>query len=68
MTGVVICDHVGAMIKADFDFSMNIYVSKIISAGIYNLERLTYEQYLVYPKYSAPIIDKSKFKAEVAVS
>lgn len=68
LTGVVICDHVGAMIKADFDFSMNIYVSKIISAGIYNLERLTNEQYLVYPKYSAPIIDKSKFKAEVAVS
>jgi len=68
LTGVLICDHVGAMIKADFDFSMNAYVSKIISPGIYNLERLTNEQYLVYPKYSAPIIDKSKFKAEVAAS
>lgn len=68
LTGVLICDHVGAMIKADFDFSMNAYVSKIISAGIYNLERLTNEQYLVYPKYSAPIIDESKFKVEVAAS
>lgn len=68
LTGVVICDHVGAMIKADFDFSMNAYVSKIISPGIYNLERLTNEQYLVYPKYSAPIIDESKFKAEAAAS
>jgi hypothetical protein len=68
LTGVVICDHVGAMIKADFDFSMNAYVSKIISAGIYNIERLTNEQYLVYPKYSAPIIDESKFKVEVAAS
>lgn len=68
LTGVLICDHIGAMIKADLDFSMNVYVSKIISPGIYNLERLTYEQYLVYPKYSAPIINESKFKAEVAAS
>ena len=33
-----------------------------------NIERLTNEQYLVYPKYSAPIIDENKFKVEVAAS
>ena len=29
---------------------------------------LTNEQYVVYPKYSAPILDESKFKTEVAAS
>jgi hypothetical protein len=51
------------MISADFNFSYNIYVSKLISDGLYNIERLTNEQYVVYPKYSAPIIDETKFKA-----
>ena len=66
LTGVLITDSVGAFVKMDFDFSPNIFVSTIISQGIYNLERLTQEQYLVYPKYSAPIIDKNKFITQVA--
>ena len=61
LTGVLITDSVGAFVKMDFDFSQNVFVSTIISPCVYNLERLTFEQYLVYPKYSAPIIDKNKF-------
>lgn len=62
LTGVVICNSIGAMISADFNFSKNIFVSELITTNLYNLERLTYEQYLIYPKFSAPIIDKEKFK------
>ena len=61
LTGVIIAQSVGATVKMDFDFSPNVYVTDIITDGVYNLERKTEEQYLVYPKYSAPIIDKSRF-------
>ena len=64
----MITDSVGAFVKMDFDFSQNVFVSTIISPCVYNLERLTFEQYLVYPKYSAPIIDKNKFIAVTAGS